>query len=159
MNTGEKRKARSTQSSSRFSVVTGRVSTWARALMCILIKVQCSKTSFWPYTVKESLWINTVNQKVFSLRGYRREQVRRSRKNISGFTTWEADASTSHSQDREDDDPGTRALGWETDVCFYGPETQYLTYLAPKTWTCGTQHLVPVWQCGKHQALEAHQIL
>lgn len=87
------------------------------------------------------------------------KRVGRSGKDSSGFTTWEADASCSHSQDREDDDPGMRALGWETDVCFYRPETQYLTYLAPKTQTCGTQHLVPVRQCGDRQALEAHQIL
>lgn len=91
--------------------------------------------------------------------GYRRDEVGRCKKDSSGFTTGDADASCSHRQDCEDDDPGMTALGCETGAWFYEPETQYLTYLGPKTQTCGTQHLVPVQQCGEHQALEAHQIL
>lgn len=144
---------------SRFSAATGRVSAWDCVLMCILTKCSAQKISFQPYTVKESSCRNTVNQKVFALRGYRREQAGRSREDSSAFTTWEADASCSHSQDCEDDKPGIRALGRETGVCIHGPETRYLTYLAPKTRTCGTKHLVPVRQCGERQALEAHQIL
>lgn len=143
---------------SKFPAAMRRVSALDWLLMCILTKFTAQK-SFSDLTHSAFSWVNTVSQKVFPLRGYRRDEVGRSRKDSFGFLTGDADASSSHGQDREDDDPGMTALGCETDAWFCEPQTQYLTYLGPKTQTCATQHLVPVQQCGEHKALEAHQIL
>lgn len=87
------------------------------------------------------------------------KQVERCRKSSSDFMLWEVDASCSHCQDREDDDPQMAASWWVTGVCIYGPKTQHLTCLAPKARTCGTPNLVPEQRCDEHQELEAHQIL
>lgn len=124
----------------------------------VLKKKDSAQKSLSDLTHSESPQVNSVSQKVFSLRGYRWDEVGRSRKDSSSFITGDADASCSHSQDREDDDPGMTAVGCETGACLWARDT-VPNLFGPKTQTCGTQHLVPVQQCGKHQALEARQIL
>lgn len=143
MSRGQKRNVRSSQVNFRCSVPTVKgaflhgTECCCASLLCAMLKslfltLNCQKALMEEY---HKSWYAGIQRE--------QKQAERCRKSSSGFMPWEVDASCSHCQDCEDDDPGMAASRWVTGVCIYGPKTQHLTCLAPKPRTCATPHWVP----------------